>query len=172
MNTLANPLPPVSRDPLFRRGGPSRLRAVGSRFVLAVGFAVSAAFAHAAGREITIQAPASAPAGSTVNITVTASTDAGGGEQIGFFNAEYSVDGGKTWTGFSYATNQGGAASHTATFKAGAADTTAQVRAMVAFRGGKAGDVDYTGKAIDWEKGWNKWQQPPAKLVTIKVVAK
>jgi hypothetical protein len=32
--------------------------------------------------------------------------------------------------------------------------------------------VDYTGKIIDWDGSWNKWQEPPAKFFSIAVVAK
>jgi|GEM_PF-799172 len=128
--------------------------------------------AYAVSRDITITAPTTVVAGSKVTATVGASTDAGAGEKIGFFHADYSSDGGLTWTAISYATKLGSKASYTVTFAAKAADSKAMIRVRVAYRGGKAGDVDYTGKAIVWDGSWGKWQEPPAKIVSIAVTAK
>lgn len=128
--------------------------------------------AYAVTRDITISAPATVIAGSKVTITVGASTDAGSGEKIGFFHADYSTDGGLTWTAISYAANAGSKTNRTATFTVKGADSKAMIRVRVAYRGGKAGDVDYTGKPIVWEGSWGKWQDPPAKIASITVVAK
>ncbi len=127
--------------------------------------------AYAVDREVSITAPASAVAGTKVTISVDASTDAGGGEHIGFFHGDYSTDGGSTWTAISYATDEGVTTTHAATFRVGAAGSKAIIRVRVAFRGGKAGDVDFTGKKIEWATTWNKWQMPPAKEMTILIVA-
>jgi len=142
----------------------------GARLLLAcVGLTVAAVAASAANRTIAILAPTSAVAGSKIAVTVTASTDAGGGERIGFLHADYSVDGGTTWTGISYATNVGSVTSHSATITAGPGGSKVVIRVRVAFRGGKAGDVDLTGKPIAWDTSWNKWQEPPAKTATIAI---
>lgn len=126
--------------------------------------------AFAAKRLVEIDAPVRAVARTKVVITVTASTNAGDGEQLGFFHAEYSVDGGRTWTGFSYDQNLGTSATRSVSFPVGAKGSQAKVRVLVAFRGGKAGDVDFTGAPILWDGTWAKWESPPAKLATIDVV--
>ena len=153
----------------------SRLQSSPSRFwffLAAFGIILTGLPAYAVTRDITISAPPTVVAGSKVTVTVGASTDAGGGEKIGFFHADYSTDGGLTWTAISYSTNSGAKASYVANFTAKAADSKAIIRVRVAYRGGKAGDVDYAGKAIVWDGSWNKWQEPPAKIVSIAVVAK
>jgi hypothetical protein len=137
-----------------------------------LGLAGAGVAASAANRTVSITAPATAVAGSKVTVTVAAGTDAGGGERIGFFHADYSVDGGVTWTAISYATNEGTSSKRSATFTAGAAGSKAMVRIRVAFRGGKAGDVDFIGKPIAWESSWSKWEEPPAKTASIAVLAK
>lgn len=122
-------------------------------------------------RTFTFTAPSTVKPGSPAQILVVASTDAADGEQIGFFHSEYSTDGGKTWVPV-YAENVGPAASRTLELKAGAEGTKIIVRSHIAFRGGKAGDVDYTGAPIEWQGSWDKWQAPPAKHLTIRVTAK
>lgn len=122
-------------------------------------------------RVVRIDAPASAAAGSKVTVSVLARTDAGSGEQIGFFHAEYSTDGGKTWTGFCYEEAAGVTATRLATFRVGGAGSKALMRVRIAFRGGLAGDVDFNGAALKWKDSWEKWQGPPAKFATINVVA-
>jgi len=145
----------------------------GWRLLLTVmGLAVAGVTASAANRTVSITAPATVVAGSKVTVTVTAGSDAGGGERIGFLHADYSVDGGVKWTAISYATNAGTTTKHSATFTAGAAGSKVMVRARVAFRGGKAGDVDFSGKAIVWDGSWGKWEEPPAKNLSIAVLAK
>jgi hypothetical protein len=132
---------------------------------------LSAVPAFAAKRTVAIDAPARAVAGSKVMITVTANTDAADGEKIGFFHAEYSVDGGKKWTGFCYDEKLGVKATRAVTIPVGARGSQTKVRVLVAFRGDKAGDVDFNGAPIKWDGSWGKWESPPAKLATIDVVA-
>jgi hypothetical protein len=135
-----------------------------------IGAVLSTAPARAVDRKLTLTAPATAVAGSTVWFTASASTDAKDAEQIGFFHVEYSVDGGKTWTGACYDTTVGKSASRSASFTAGAAGSTAFARVRIAYRGG-VGDVDYAGKPIAWDGSWKNWLQPPAKVVAISITA-
>lgn len=128
------------------------------------------AVASAAERQVEIKLPKKISAKSPVTIAVSATTDFGEGEQIGFLHAEYSTDGGKTWKRITYATNAGAKTEHGATFDAGAAGSKIVVRVRTAFRGGKAGDVDSDGKPIQWNATWNTWAEPPAKFVTVTVV--
>ena len=121
-------------------------------------------------RTLVIKAPASAAAHGGVHVEVTAATNAGDAEQIGFFQAEYSVDGGKTWVPV-YAEQLGASAKRDVNFTAGAAGVPALVRVRVAFRGGKAGDVDFAGKPIAWGGSWGSWETPPARQVSIPVKA-
>ena len=139
--------------------------------LLATVLILSAVPAFAAKRSVEIDAPARAVAGTRVIVNVTASTDAKDGEKIGFFHAEYSVDGGMTWTGFSYDEKLGTSATRSVSIPVGARGSQAKVRVLVAFRGGKAGDVDFNGAPIQWDTSWGKWQSPPATLATIDVVA-
>jgi len=118
-------------------------------------------------RAINIQAPAEAEAGSTVSVTVQASTDASDGEQIGIFHADYSIDEGKTWTPLYYADKAGAELSRKVSFAVNAKGGKAIVRVRAAFRGGTAGDVDTTGGAIQWSDTWEKWRSPPTKYVII-----
>jgi len=127
--------------------------------------------AFATNRILTIDAPATVRAGSDVHVTIMASTDATDGEQIWFFHPEYSIDGGKTWVPV-YAEKVGRSATRTVDFVAGAAGSTALVRARMAFRGGKAGDVDVTGAPIAWGGAWGKWEAPTAKQVTVKILSR
>jgi len=120
-------------------------------------------------RVVRIEAPATAAAADQITVTVHARTDAGDGEQIGFFHAEYSVDGGRTWTGYCYEEKAGRTATRAVTFTLGAAGSKALVRARIAFRGGLAGDVDFNGAAIKWKDTWESWGSPPAKSSTILV---
>jgi len=161
--SLARPLRRLIRNlalPRFCRG-----LALAAASVL-----LAAAPARAAERALTITAPATAAAGSTVWFTASASTDAKDAEEIGFFHVECSVDNGVTWTGTCYDTTVGKAASRTASLVAGTAGSTAYVRVRIAYRGG-AGDFDYTGKPIVWDGSWKNWLQPPAKITKIKITA-
>ena len=128
--------------------------------------------AYAVNREIFITAPSSAVAGRKVTVLVAASTDAGGGEQVGFFHSDYTTDGGTTWIPIAYSQNDGPRESYSVTFPVKSTEDKVVIRVRVAFRGGKAGDVDYSGKAIKWDTAWSKWQEPPAKYATVPVVAK
>src|SRR5688572_5096017 len=108
------------------------------------------AFAAAPNRVLGLAGPAVVKPGSGVTVVVTVSTDATDGEEIGFFHAEFSTDNGKSWTPV-YLEKLGRSASRPVNFQAGADGTTSLVRVRIAFRGGKAGDVDYSGAPIAWE---------------------
>jgi hypothetical protein len=127
--------------------------------------------ARAVNRVLMIAAPVLAPADSPLNISIFASTNAGGGEQIGFFHVEYSTDGGRNWTGFCYAENPGISAIRTVSLKTGPAGSKTLVRVRMAYRGGPAGDVDYNGATINWTESWKNWQEPPTKISTTTIVA-
>jgi hypothetical protein len=133
-------------------------------------FLLVAVPAFAVTRTVHIDAPAQTVAGAKMSITVLASTGASDGEHIGFFHAEYSVDGGRTWTGFCFDEKLGPIASRTAAITVGARGSQARIRVRIAFRGGQAGDVDFSGAPIRWEGSWGKWTSPPAKYATIEVV--
>lgn len=128
--------------------------------------------AHAANRALNIVAPAEAAPGSQVTVTILASTDAAGGEEIGFVHADYSNDDGKTWTQFCYAEKSGAEFSRQVSFPAGAKGVKSIVRVRAAFRGGKAGDVDFKGGAIQWGDTWEKWRTPPTKFAIIYVTGR
>lgn len=145
------------------------LRIFPARLILSL-LALATVPVFAANRTLVITAPATVRPGLDVSVTVTASTDATDAEQIGFFQPEYSRDGGKTWTPV-YAEKVGRSATRTVDFQAGAEGSTALVRARMAFRGGKAGDVDFSGAPIVWGGSWGTWATPPAKQVAIKVTA-
>jgi hypothetical protein len=132
--------------------------------------ALAAVPAFAVNRTLTITAPPTVRPNVNVHVEVTASTDATDGEQIAFFQPEYSVDGGKTWLPV-YAEKVGRSATRSVDFQAGPEGSTALVRARMAFRGGKAGDVDFAGAPIAWGGSWGTWVSPPAKQVSIKVTA-
>ena len=139
--------------------------------LLALAFILAGAgSALAVNRTHTLTAPATVKPGTTVQVIVAASTDAGDDEQIGFFHSQYSTDGGKTWTAV-YDEKVGQTAIRPFELKAGAEGTKIIVRSHIAFRGGKAGDVDYTGAPIAWAGSWDKFQAPPAKYLTIRVTA-
>jgi hypothetical protein len=125
--------------------------------------------AQAVERMLKIELPAVAAANAPMRVTVRASTDAGGGEQIGFLHVEGSIDGGKTWNGLCFMQNLGPSTTRTLSVTAGAPGTTIVVRARVAYRGGKAGDVDFKGAAIKWQDTWGNWAEPPAKSATIEI---
>lgn len=127
--------------------------------------------AFAVNRVLTMTAPTVVRPGAPIHVMVTASTDANDGEGIGFFHSEYSTDGGRTWHPV-YAEKVGSSATRPVDFTAGADGTTALVRSRMAFRGGKAGDVDYTGRAIAWDATWGQWATPQAKVVAISVTTK
>lgn len=129
---------------------------------------LSAVPAFAVNRTITITAPSTVKPGASVHVDITVATDATDAEQIGFFHAEYSSDNGATWSS-RYAEALGRKATRAIDFPAGVGGSKALIRVRIAFRGGKAGDVDFTGAPIDWAGSWGKWQTPPAKTATIEV---
>ena len=135
-----------------------------------VGFLLAAAvIAGAVERKVSIEAPAQIGANSDLSVMISASTDAGAGEHIGFFQIDASLDGGKKWAGVAYLQNLNSTEMRAITIKSGAAGTSVKIRVRVAFRDGVAKDVDYTGAAIRWTDSWEHWAEPPAKSVTIKV---
>lgn len=127
--------------------------------------------AFAVVRTLTITPPTASKAGEPLQFIVTASTTTVDAEQIAFFHAEYSNDNGITWHS-RYTENVGTKVSRQINFPAGPAGSKAMVRVRVAFRGGKAGDVDYTGAKIVWEGSWSKWETPPAKHASITISAR
>lgn len=120
-------------------------------------------------RELFIASPVLAAAEAKIKITILASTDARG-ERVGFLHGEYSIDDGKTWTGFCYEENAGSSATRSVSFKVGALGSKALVRVRVAYRGGVAGDVDFRGEAIRWTDTWSKWEEPPAKITVTTII--
>jgi hypothetical protein len=125
----------------------------------------------AVNRTVAITAPATVRPSAAVHITITAATDATDAEQIGFFQAEYSLDEGKTWAPV-YAEKVGRSATRAIDVTAGAVGSRILMRTRMAFRGGKAGDVDFAGMPIAWDGSWGKWESPPAKHTTITVTAR
>lgn len=129
-----------------------------------------AASAFAGDRSIRIEAPRQVAAGSKVNVPISVITQKGDGEKIGFFHAEYSLDDGKTWIGFTYDQNLESHAVRRLVLTAGEGGSTIRIRVRIAFRGGASGDVDYLGKPIEWDDSWTNWSEPPALSSTIRVV--
>lgn len=125
--------------------------------------------AGAVERILRIEAPASVTAGQELTVTISASTDAGQGEEVGFLQAESSLDGGKTWTAICYLQKSGAQVEQRASLKPGAGSTTVKLRVRAAYRDGLAGDVDFNGAAIMWKGSWNDWKTPPAKHVSVAV---
>jgi hypothetical protein len=127
--------------------------------------------AAAVERYVRIEAPATVAAGQPFQVVLAAGTDAGQGEQVGFLQADLSVDGGKVWTPLCYLTNLGASTRQGQTLTPGPAGSTVRLRLRVAFRDGLAGDVDFNGAALRWQAGWADWAEPPARLATIAVKA-
>ena len=125
--------------------------------------------AQAAERLLKLESPTVATSNTPIKVTVRASTDAGGGEQIGFLHVEFSVDDGQTWKGLCFEQNLGPATARTLSVTTGAAGSKTMVRARVAYRGGKAGDVDFKGAAIKWQDTWSNWAEPPARIATVDI---
>ena len=141
------------------------------RWLAAAVLMLAAGPAFAASRNIVINAPKTAVTGSPVTVSVAVSTTTGSNEQIGFLHAQYSINGGATWVAFCFQEKLGPRATRSATIVAGPGGSKIIVRVRVAFRGGKAGDVDFAGNPIDWADSWDKWDEPPAKSATIAVEA-
>ncbi|MBI2814971.1 MAG: hypothetical protein HYX71_11875 [Opitutae bacterium] len=137
--------------------------------LLSIILTATAVSAHAVNRNITIAAPVEVSAGGSVTVAISAGTDAGDGEEVGFFHAEYSTDGGKTWAPIVFARNSGSAVGKEIVFLAGAKGVKSLIRVRAAFRGGKAGDVDLLGKPIEWNGSWENWRAPCTKYAVIYV---
>ncbi len=131
--------------------------------------AVAAIPAQAANRVLFISAPPEVAPGDTVSVSIIASTDTDDGEEIGFLHAEYSIDAGKTWLPIVYAQKAGTITEKQFVFVAVTNGVRTLIRARAAFRGGKAGDVDRLGNAIDWNGSWENWRAPCAKFAIIYV---
>jgi hypothetical protein len=125
--------------------------------------------ASAVERELKIVAPVAIRAGKDLQVTISANTNAGNGEQVGFLQADSSIDGGTTWVALCYLQNSGPQVAQEVTLNTKPTTTGVQLRARVAFRDGLAGDVDFNGAAIRWQGSWNAWEAPPAKMVSVKV---
>jgi len=121
-------------------------------------------------RTLEITAPKKVAANSALTAVISAGTDAGQGERIGFFQVEQSRDDGRTWQPVRYLDNIGASTTQTIDLTAGPAGSELRLRVRVAFRDGLAGDVDYRGAAIRWTETWGKWREPPAKSAVITVV--
>jgi len=121
-------------------------------------------------RTLSVAAPEQVAPGADFTVAVTARTDAGKGEQVGFFQMDASHDGGRTWVPMAYLSNVGTSVRHPIHLQAGAEGSNVRVRVRVAFRDGLAGDVDYVGAAIKWEESWAKWSEPPTKTAVVRVV--
>lgn len=147
------------------------LRGMSARFatLLVVAGALLALPVQAVERVFKLELPAVAAANAPIRVTVRASTDAGSGEQIGFLHVEGSTDGGKTWNGLCFMQDLGAATTRTLSVTTGAPGTKTVVRARVAYRGGKAGDVDFKGAAIKWQDTWSSWAEPPARIATVEI---
>lgn len=123
-------------------------------------------------RELRIEAPASVVAGQSFTAVITARTDAGQGEQVGFLHAEWSVDGGKTWKPIFYLERAGPRVTQPASLTPGSAGSTVKLRVRAAFRDGLAGDVDYNGAALRWHESWAEWREPAARHASLVVTAR
>lgn len=145
------------------------LQISGSKWLWAVVGLACAVGGRAVERTMTIEAPVSVAAGGACRVVLAAGTDAGQGERIGLFQADFSLDGGRTWSGLCYLDNIEAATRQERDIAAGPAGSTVKVRLRVAFRDGLAGDVDYNGAALRWSGSWSKWAEPPAKSVTVEV---
>ncbi|MCF7687556.1 MAG: hypothetical protein K9M98_03800 [Cephaloticoccus sp.] len=114
-------------------------------------------------RVVSSDLPAETQPDSPLRVTVQASSNVAGGEYVGFFHAEYSIDGGQNWTGICYEAKSGTKVERGVTITTGKVGTKVVVRARTAFRGGMAGDVDYDGGAINWDDTWSMWRTPPTR---------
>ena len=142
-----------------------------ARAFLVVSLLLAALPLRAVERFLRLEAPATVRAGQNFRVTVLAGTDAGKGEQIGMFQVDISLDGGRTWTAARYLEGLGASTKQEIDLVAGPAGTPARLRVRVAYRGGLAGDVDYRGAAVRWKESWGAWEEPPAKSVEIPVTA-
>lgn len=141
------------------------------RVCFGLGLLVEAWPLQAVERTLQIETPPAVAAGSEFAIVISATTDAGAGERVGFLQVDASVDDGHTWAPQCYLDNQGASVRREFRLTAGNAGTVIRVRARVAFRDGLAGDVDYTGAAIRWHDNWAAWDEPPARKRVVRVGA-
>ena len=149
----------------------SRHRATGFYWLL-IGLLLLAVNRGAAvERYLRIAAPVAVAAGQPFDVILAVGTDAGQGEQVGFLQADMSVDGGKVWTPVCYLTNLGASSRQAQSLKPGPTGSTVRLRVRAAFRGGLAGDVDFSGAALRWHDTWADWAEPPARTATITVKA-
>lgn len=119
-------------------------------------------------RSLVIAVPEAVGAGTTVQVVVAASTDAGGGERIGFFQVEFQPAEDAEWIPLAYVDNIGTAHRQEFALTADRAGVL-RVRARVAFRDGLAGDVDQSGAAIRWHDTWAEWREPAARHAVVRV---
>jgi hypothetical protein len=112
-------------------------------------------------RQANIIDPGTIYAGQSVVITTNAQTNAGGGEQIGFYHLEVSTNGGSSWSAVAYDANVGTSATRNIYVTAGAVNTQIVVRMRLAYRYGSAGDVDFNGNGINWGGTWGSWGSSP-----------
>lgn len=124
--------------------------------------------AQAVERSIVIEAPRHVLEGQDLRVVVSASTDAGSGERIGFFHVEYSREADSEWVPLAYLDNIREAHRQEFTLPSDVPGKV-YVRARVAFRDGLAGDVDRAGAAIRWQGAWADWREPTACHATIQV---
>lgn len=137
--------------------------------LLAILLAAVAVPAHSADRLAAIVVPNEVVPGGDVRVVLMGSTDQLDGEKIGFLHADYSMDGGKNWISLCYLENGDTYTDRAFNLTAGPLGSKILVRLRVAFRGGRAGDVDYRGRRIDWEGSWAGWRVPPARFAIIYV---
>lgn len=138
-----------------------------SRF-LAISLCLAMA-APAAQRSLELLTPAQVAAGATATVLVRAATDAGAAEQIGFLHLEMSIDHGNNWVPLAYEHSLGATFERRWSVTVGGPGTRTLLRVRAAFRGGVAGDVDFTGAAIRWKDSWAAWGSPPARHAVILV---
>lgn len=120
-------------------------------------------------RSILIEAPQNVLMGQPLRVVVSASTNAGNGERIGFFQVEYSRETDSEWVPLAYLDNIG-ETHHQEFILPSDVQGKLSVRARVAFRDGLAGDVDRAGAAIRWRNAWAEWREPTACLAVIDVL--
>lgn len=119
-------------------------------------------------RSLVIEAPRQVAVGAPLQIVISASTNAGSGERIGFFHVEFSREPDGEWVPLAYMDNIGETQRQEFTLPSDKRGEV-RVRARVAFRDGLAGDVDRSGAAMRWHSAWAKWQEPTACYAIILV---
>ena len=124
---------------------------------------------RAVDRSLSIFAPEEAAPGAVVETVVSASTNGDDNEEVGFLHAEYSIDNGKTWTGYAYLEKCGASVARKVGIKVGPLGSRTLIRVRAAFRGGQAGDVDFKGAPIQWNGTWSNWRTPPTRFAIIYV---